>query len=149
MSVVVRLVTLVDLRDRDLGGQMSFSARHEAVIEDGRHVLLLDDRGWSTSLLRTTADSDSAEDIPDFWAVTSQEDIEETARQVVGPDEPFDRRSQADMERDHWAYLVGILRQQGVAANANELEGLPHDVVVSEQVLTLLGRRLEAPGKPD
>ena len=26
---------------------MSFSARHEAVLEDGRHLLLLDDRGWS------------------------------------------------------------------------------------------------------
>jgi hypothetical protein len=45
MSVVARLVTLVDLRDDDLGGQMSFSARHEAVLEDGRHLLLLDDRG--------------------------------------------------------------------------------------------------------
>ena len=84
MSVVARLVTLVDLRDDDLGGQMSFSARHEAVLEDGRHLLLLDDRGWSTSLLRARADSDSAEEVPDFWAVTSRDDIEETARQVVG-----------------------------------------------------------------
>ena len=100
MSVVARLVTLVDLRDNDLGSQVSFSARHEAVLEDGRHLLLLDDRGWSTSLLRSTTDSDSAEDILDFWAVTSREDIEETTRQVVGPDEPFDGRSQEDMEGD-------------------------------------------------
>ena len=138
MSVVVRLVTLVDLRDNDLGGQMSFSARHEALLEDGRHLLLLDDRGWSTSLLRTTADSDSAEDVPDFRAVTSREDIEETARQVVGPDEPFDGHSQEDMERDHWAYLAGILRQQGVMVDADELKGLPHDVVLSERLLALL-----------
>jgi hypothetical protein len=138
MSVVVRLVTLVDLRDNDLGGQMSFSARHEAVLEDGRHLLLLDDRGWSTSLLRTTADSDSAEDVPDFRAVTSREDIEETARQVVGPDEPFDGHSQEDMERDHSAYLAGILRQQGVMVDPDELKGLPHDVVLSERLLALL-----------
>jgi hypothetical protein len=149
MSVVVRLVTLVDLRDSDLGGQMSFSARHEAVLEDGRHLLLLDDRGWSTSLLRATADSDSAEDVPDFWAVTSRDDIEETARQVVGPDEPFDGHSQGDMERDHLVYLAGILRQHGVAVDADELKGLPHDVVLSERLLALLGRRLEGPGKPD
>jgi hypothetical protein len=148
MSVVARLVTLVDLRDDDRRGQMSFSARHEAVLEDGRHLLLLDDRGWSSSLLRTTADSDSAEDIPDFWAVTSREDIEETTRFVVGPDEPFDGRSQEDMEGEHWAYLAGILRQQGVAADADELKGLPHDVVLSEQVLVLLGRDPEAPGRP-
>jgi hypothetical protein len=149
MSVVTRLVTLVDLRDNDLGGQMSFSARHEAALEDGRHLLLLDDRGWSTSLLRTTADSDSAEDVPDFWDVTSREDIEETARQVVGPDEPFDGHAQEDMERDHWTYLAGILRQEGVAVDADELKGLPHDVVLSERLLVLPGRRLEAPGRPD
>ena len=148
MSVVARLVTLVDLRDDGLGSQMSFSARHEAVLEDGRHLLLLDDRGWSTSLLRSTADSDSAEDIPDFWAVTSRGDIEEMTRQVVGPDEPFDGRSQEDMEEDHWAHLAGILRQQGVAADAEELKGLPHDVVLSERLLALLGRHPEAPGRP-
>jgi hypothetical protein len=148
MDVVARLVTFVDLRDNDLAGQMSFSARHEAVLEDGRHPLLLDDRGWSTSLLRTTSDSDSAEDVPDFWAVTSREDIEETARQVVGPDEPFDGRSQEDMERDHWAYLAGILRQQGVAADADELKDLPHDVLLSERLLALLVPHPEAPGRP-
>ena len=145
MSVVAHLVTLVGLRDNDLGGQLSFSALHEAVLEDGRHLVLLDDRGWSSSLPRTTADSDSARDVPDFWTTTSREDIEETARFVVGPDEPFEGRSQEDMEGDHWAYLAGILRQHGVAADADELKGLPHDVVLSEQVLALLGRDSEAP----
>ena len=140
MGVVARLVTLVDLRDTDLDGHMSFSARHEAVLEDGRHVLLLDDRGWSSSFLRTTGDSGSARDVPDFWATTSREEIEETTRFVVGPDEPFGGRSQEDMERDHWAHLAGILREQGVAANADELKGLPHDVVLSERVLALLDR---------
>jgi hypothetical protein len=143
MSVVARLVTLVDLRENDLGGQMSFSARHEALLEDGRHLLLLDDRGWTSSLLRTTADS-AARDVPDFWAVTSQEGLEQTARSVVGPDEPFGGRSQEDMERDHWAYLAGILRRQGVAADADELKSLPHDIVLSERVLALLGRDPEA-----
>lgn len=148
MSVVARLVTLVDLREDDLGGQMSFSAHHEAVLEDGRHLLLLDDRGWSSSLVRTTGDSDSARDVPDFWATTSREEIEETTRFVVGPDEPFGGRSQADMERDHWADLAGTLRQQGVAADAEELKGLPHDVVLSERVLALLGGHPDAPGRP-
>jgi hypothetical protein len=148
MSVVARLLTLVDLRDNDLEGQMSFSARHEAVLEDGRHLLLLDDRGWSSSFPRTTADSDSARDVPDFWATTSREEIEETTRFVVGPDEPFGERSQEDMERDHWAYLAGILRQQGVAADADGLKDLPHDIVLSERLLALLGRHPEAPGRP-
>jgi hypothetical protein len=67
---------------------------------------------------------------------------------VVGPDEPFDGRSQEDMEGDHWAYLAGILRRQGVAAGADELKGLPHDVVLSEQLLALLVPHPETPGRP-
>jgi hypothetical protein len=51
------------------------------------------------------------------------------------------------MERDHWAYLAGILRQQGLAANTDDLKGLPHDVVLSERVLALLGRDPEASGR--
>ena len=47
--------------------------------------------------------------------MTSVEDIEETARIVVGADEPFDEHSQEDMEADHWADPV-------------ELKQLPHDI---------------------
>jgi hypothetical protein len=52
------------------------------------------------------------------------------------------------MERDHWIYLAGILRQQGVAVNAEALKGLPHDVVLSDRVLLLLDRGADAPGTP-
>jgi hypothetical protein len=79
-------------------------------------------------------------DAPAIWAVTSVEDIETTARQVVGPDEPFDGRLQADMEANHWSYLAEILRQQGVSVDALELKRLPHDVVLSERLLAGVGR---------
>lgn len=59
---------------------------------------------------------------------------------VVGPDEPFDGLSQEDMEADHWAYLTGVLRQQGVVADALELRRLPHDVVLSERLIARVGR---------
>jgi len=145
MAAVARLITLVDVAgDVADARQMSVSARHEAVLVDGRRVLLLDDRGWSSSprtvWVGEVPDGDSwREDLPDAWAVTV-EDIEETTRVVVGPDEPFDGRSQADMEADHWAYLTGILRQQGVVADALELKRLPHDVVLSERLLARVGR---------
>jgi hypothetical protein len=146
MSAVARLVTLVDLADDGAHpGQMSVSARHEAVLADGRRLLLLDDRGWSASLRRSRVgdvpDGDSwRQDLPDIWAVTSVEEIEETARVVVGPDEPFDGRSREDMEADHWAYLAEILRQQGVIVDALELKLIPHDVVLSERLLARVGR---------
>jgi hypothetical protein len=76
---------------------------------------------------------------PDIWAMTSVEDIERTARRVVGP-EPFDGSSQEDAEQGHWAYLSDVLRQHGVVVDALDLKRLPHDVVLSERLLARLGR---------
>jgi hypothetical protein len=39
---------------------------------DDRRVLLLDDRGWTSSLVRAIAEPDSPQDVPDFWDVTSR-----------------------------------------------------------------------------
>lgn len=148
MAAVARLVTLVDVADDGAHPrQMSVSARHEAVLVDGRRVLLLDDRGWSASLRRSRVgevpDGHSwPQDMPDIWAVTSVEEIEETARMVVGPDEPFGGRSREDMDTDHWAYLAEILRQQGVVVDALELRLVPHDVVLSERLLARVGGHL-------
>jgi hypothetical protein len=142
---VARLLTLVDLVENEIEGQMSFSARHEAELEDGRRLLLLDDRGWTSSLLLPTANPPSVRDVADFWAAMSVEEIMETSRWVVGADEPFGGRSQDDMERDHRSHLAEILRQQSVAVDADELKALPHDVVLSERLLAILGRD---PGGP-
>jgi hypothetical protein len=136
-------VTFVDLAE-GVGGtrQTSFSARHEAVLLDGRRVLLLDDRGWSWSSLITfqAGDRDSRREHPDMWAMTSVEDIEQAARMVVGPDEPLDGFSQEDAEEGHWAYLSDVLRQHGVVVDALDLSRLPHDVVLSERLLARVGR---------
>jgi hypothetical protein len=156
MTAVARLVTFVDVVDNGVGDarQASISARHEAVLMDGRRVLLLDDRGWSFSSLRAVrmgvvSDRDRwREDQPDVWAMTSIEEIEETARVVVGPDEPFDGWSQEDMEADHWTYLSGVLRQQGVVVGPLDLKPLPHDVVLSERLLARVGGRRQAPKPP-
>ena len=103
------------------------SARHEAELDDGRRVLLLDDRGWSVS------------GPSGIWAMTSVQDVVFTARTVVGPDEPFGGRTCADMAADHWAVLANTLAQQGVRVEAGQLERLPHDVRLSESLLGRLG----------
>lgn len=60
------------------------------------------------------------------------------ARRVVGPDEPFDNRLQADMEdrsqADHWMALAATLRRQGVVVGAEELKRLPHDVELTDRL---------------
>ena len=144
MSAVTRLLTSVDLAEGiNDTRQTSFSARHEAVLLDGRRVLLLDDRGWSWSspISFQAGDRDSRrEQHPDNWAMTSVEEIEQEARMVVGPDEPFEGSSQEEAEQAHWAYLSDLLRQHGVVVDALDLRRLPHDVVLSERLLARVGR---------
>ncbi|MFI0977502.1 hypothetical protein ACH4SP_10785 [Streptomyces sp. NPDC021093] len=123
MSVVTHLVTHADL---DVGAtsvrQMSVSARLEAVLADGRSLVLLDDRGWTSS------------GPAGLRALIAVEDVESTARTVVGPDEPFDGRTHEEMEAGHWSFLAEVLGQQGVDVAAEELGRLPHDVVLSERL---------------
>jgi hypothetical protein len=135
MPRVVRLVTLADVRGDADTRRISVSARHEAVLEDGRRLLLLSDRGWAATL-----GGAGANEVSDIWAVTSEQEIAETARMVVGPDEPFGGRSQIDMETDHWNALAETLRAHGVSADAGELSQLPHVVVLSDRLLARLGR---------
>ena len=136
MPRVVRLVTLADVHDDADARRVSVSARHEAVLEDGSRVLLLDDRGWTQTLhgAGTTG-------IDDLWVLTPEHDIAETARVVVGPDEPFGGRSQDDMETDHWNALAETLGAHGIVADGSELRQLPHDVVLSDRLLARLGHR--------
>jgi hypothetical protein len=105
------------------------------VLEDGSRLLLLDDRGWTEELRGAGAD-----EIDDLWALTPERDIVETARMVVGPDEPVGGRSQDDMETDHWNALAEILLAQGVVVDADELRQLPHDVELSDRLRARLGQ---------
>lgn len=123
---MTRLVTFVDVDVAD-ARRLSVSARHEAVLANSRRVLLLDDRGRSAS------------GPPNIWAVISVEEIVDTARMVVGPDEPFAGRAREDMEADHWAQLTEVLRQHGVVVDALELKRRPHDVVLGERLLARVG----------
>jgi hypothetical protein len=157
MAAVIRFVTVVDIDDRTFPAdildasvfdgpapegiepgvaptgsgphledpcEMSASAVHLAVLDDGRRLSLLDDRGWGVS------------GPADIWRRTSVEEVEATARTVVGPDEAYGSRSQAGMAADHWAYLAGILRRQGVLVDVEELSRLPHDVELSKRLRT-------------
>ena len=104
---VVRLETTVRRRAHPHPDHASFSAQFDAVLADGRRIVLLDD-GWSESPA-------AADHLPD--------DLAFTARTVVGPDEGEDVAG-------YWASLVRKLHERGVAADASALAALPHDVVL-------------------
>ncbi|ROO87167.1 hypothetical protein EDD29_4760 [Actinocorallia herbida] len=123
MSAVTRLVTHVELDESATDARrLSVDARLEAVLEDGRSLVLLDDRGWSSS------------GPPEALSQIPVEDIELDARTVVGPDEPYDGTTYAQMAADHWNHLARVLQRQGVPVEGRELERLPHDVVLGERL---------------
>ena len=130
-AAVARFITFTDVGG-DVGdvGQASVLARHEAVLTDGRRVVIFDHRGWTWSLHSSEGDVGH-----DPWSSTARQDIEDTARVVVGPDEPFDDHSQDDTDADYWAHVARVLEQHGVSATAHELTNVPHDVVLSERLL--------------
>jgi hypothetical protein len=130
--------------DRRSTRRMSMSASHEAVLGDGRRVVLLDDRGWSEEL-RVVGDHELSRqegkvvDPLGIWAYETAEEVERTARVVVGPDEPFTGHTHAEMEASHWDSLARVLQQEGIDVRAAELKALPHDVDLSDRVLARLG----------
>lgn len=138
-TAVARLLTFVDIAEGDAGPEghrMSVRARHEAVLADGGRVVLLDDRGWSGDTIRVGSDGKRSR-VPG-WAHETAEEIERTARVVVGPDEPSEGRTHAEMGASHWDYLARILQQQGVDVQGAELRALPHDVELSDRLLARL-----------
>jgi hypothetical protein len=144
MVAVARFVTFADVGgDVADVAQASVSTRHEAALTDSRRVVIFDDRGWSWSVHGGKGDI-----VQDPWTSTSPEDIEDTARVVVGPDEPFDGRSHDDMEADHWAYIAGLLQQHDVGVTAHKLKRLPHDVVLSERLLARVHPDWTTPASP-
>ncbi|GGY39441.1 hypothetical protein GCM10010363_20340 [Streptomyces omiyaensis] len=129
MTAVVptRLVTHVELDEaHTTGRQLSVSARLEAELSDGRSLVLLDDRGWAESLM---GDGDIRDHL-------TAESVEEDARTVVGPDEPFGDQTHEQAAAAHWGALAGRLAARGVDAGGPALAALPHAVV--------LGARLRA-----
>ena len=133
MSEARRLITSIDIdegvrAELDIDRRLSISALLELELTGGRRLRLLDDRGWSSS------------GPPGIWSYQSLEDLAETARTVVGPDEPPEGRSGEEEAALHWAYLAGVVQAQGVPIDAGELAALPHEVDISPAIRARLTR---------
>ena len=120
-----RLVTIADLDYNSSNkGRISVTARLAVVLDTGSDVLLLDDRGWSSTAT---------------WSEASEEDIRETALVVVGPDEPSGDQTEEDLAADYWEYLGEILERQDLDIDPAELRELPHEVRLSQRLLKRIG----------
>lgn len=124
MSPIIRLVSFADSDNATTGETVEVSVRHEAELDNGKLVLLLDDRGWCSS---------------GCWSEVRQQEIEETVRVVVGPDEPYGEESVEEAITGHWAFIQEILTQQGIEVRVSELREMVHDVVLSNGLQDRLG----------
>lgn len=129
-AVPTRLVTHVELDEaHTTRRQLSVSARLEAELSDGRALVLLDDRGWNESVLGDG----------DIRTHLTRASLEDDARTVVGPDEPYGDQTEEQAAAAHWAALAGILARQGVPADPDALAGLAHAVVLGERLRAWAG----------
>jgi hypothetical protein len=120
---VVGLGAICDLRPTgDDPRRFSFDVSEFAVLDDGKRVILHRERGFSGT---TNAD--------DIWAQETVETITRDVLTVVLPDE-----AEITGEDHSWEWLAELLRTQGIDAVAEQLRGLPYEVVLTERVLQRL-----------
>lgn len=132
MSAPDHLLTRVDLAE-----SAGVTARLSLVLADGTEVVLLDDRGWSG--VRVAVHDDGTRTVTHSVGANIAR-IEDTARTVVGPDEPFDDHTPESMAREHWDALAGRARDAGVDVTGQALAGLRHDVELTERVRAAVDR---------
>jgi len=128
-----RLLTSIEVNapagtPRDTDRQMSVSALLELELTSGQRVTLLEGRGWASS------------GPSNIWAYTSLKDLADTARTVVGPDEPHDGLSYEDAAQGHWAQMAANARAHGVHIATGELAALPHDVNIGPEIQARVAR---------
>lgn len=124
MAKISRLVSVAEANEtHHPSAGLSVSVSLSVELDDGRSVVVLDDRGWNSN---------------QRWADATSAEIEQTARDVVGPDEPYGEQTMEEAIAAYWEYLRKILAAHGVEMNSGVLRTAPHEVVLSESVLTRL-----------
>jgi len=113
----VRLRILADVEDRN--PRDSVKVHLTADLSDGRSLLVLDDRGFTSS---------AALDGMQVGYVT------DTARVVAGPDGPARGETHEQMRAIYWEMLATKLRVVGVVTDAAELASLPQEVELSARL---------------
>ncbi len=110
----------------------SFSVSEFVTLEDGRGVLLHQDRGFTIGVGR------ASERYDDLRAGQTRDSIIQDVLNVVLPDD----NETAAVEDHPWSWLAELARARGLNVTAEDLRGLPYEVVLTGEVI----RWLEQPG---
>lgn len=105
----------------------SFRVAEFASLSDGRRLTLHDERGFTMGRRATGSSA-----LLDPWEDLTQQELTRDVLTTVLPDED-------DTEEEHpWQWLAELLRAHGVPASADDIRGLPYEVVFSERLQALL-----------
>ena len=122
---VVGLGAVCDLRPQrsDDARSASFSASEFVSLEDGRRVILHQDRGFTIGL-RSSGESGSGD-------LRGHETLESMTRDVLNVVLPDDD----ECAEDHpWSRLADLARARGLNVTAEDLRGLPYRVIFTDEV---------------
>lgn len=122
---VVALGALCDLsRHRsDEASTQNFSVSEFATLEDGRRVILHEDRGFTIGL-RSTGNADPG----DLRAHETLESLTRDVLNVVLPDDD------EEAEAHPWSWLADLARARDLNVTADDLRSLPYEVVFTDEV---------------
>jgi hypothetical protein len=122
---VVGLGAVCDLRPQrpDDARSRSFSVSEFVTLEDGRRVILHDDRGFTIGL-RSSGESGSG----DLRGYETLESLTRDVLNVVLPDDD-------ECAEDHpWSWLADLARARGLDVTVEDLRGLPYEVTFTDEV---------------
>lgn len=121
---VVGLGAICDLRPRrfDTARSQSFSVSEFVTLEDGRRVILHEARGFTIGW-RSSGGSGSG----DTRGNETLENMTRSVLTVVLPDDD-------DGEEHPWSWLADLARARGLDVTAEDLRGLPYEVVFTDAV---------------
>jgi hypothetical protein len=115
---VVGLGAICDLRPQriDETHSQSFSVSEFVTLEDGRRVILHEDRGFTIG------------GSGDIRAHETLETMNRNVSNVVLPDDD-------EVADDHpWSWLADLARARGLDVTAEDLRGLPYEVIFTDEV---------------
>ncbi len=122
---VVGLGAICDLRPQrfDEARSQSFSVSEFVTVEDDRRVILHEDRGFTIGW-RSSGESGSGD-------IRGHETLESMTRDVLNVVLPDDD----ECAEDHpWPWLADLARARGLNVTAEDLRGLPYEVIFTDKV---------------
>lgn len=121
---IVGVGAICDLRpQRPDPRSRSFSVSEFVALEDGRRIILHEDRGFTIGW-RSSGESGSG----DSKEHKTLESLRQDVLTVVLPDDD------ESTEEHPWSWLADLARARGLNVTAEDLRGLPYEVIFTEKV---------------